>query len=115
MILLVTVWRKNQKANISRAERIALARAIRAVERTLNTLRRSARRRRRVTFRQTPASRHRTSTHVWAGAWPERSMILAPGQLVSITIRAKFNHAGPTSRTALSAVAVTLAELARTG
>ena len=35
MVLLVTVWGKNQKANISRAERNALAKAIRAVEQVL--------------------------------------------------------------------------------
>ena len=33
--LLVTVWGKNQKANISQAERNALAKAIREVERAL--------------------------------------------------------------------------------
>ncbi len=34
-VLLVTVWGKNQKANISQAERNALAKAIREVERAL--------------------------------------------------------------------------------
>ena len=34
-VLLVTVWGKNQKANISQAERNALAKAIRAVEQVL--------------------------------------------------------------------------------